>query len=91
MSELDLVEHFGNMDIFPGQRVEVWDHLDKKNKTGVVIKRYGLTERYSKTCPWRYPDLCDVRLDTVRFSHLSGEERFMSRGHFTYGLRKINS
>lgn len=89
MSELDLVERFGNMDIFPGQRVMAWDHLDQKEKSGVVVKRYGLTESHSTTCPWRYPDLCDVRFDTVRFKHEQGEERFMSNGHFTYGLKKI--
>ena len=86
----ELVEYSGNTDIFPGQRVEVYDHIDKKYKTGVVVKRYGLTEHYSKTCPWRYPDLCDVRLDSVRFPHLKGEEKFMSHGHFTYGVKKIS-
>lgn len=90
MSELDLVKHFGNMDIFPGQKVEIYDPIDGKNKKGIVVKRYGLTENHSKTCPWRYPDLCDVRLNNIRFPHEKGEKAFMSNGHFTYGVKKIN-
>jgi hypothetical protein len=87
--ELDLVEYYQNMNIFPGQRVLVYDHLDKKHKTGTVIKRYGLTEFNSITCPWRYPDLCDVKLDFVRFKHEVGEKKFMSNGHFTYAIKKV--
>jgi len=89
MTEIDIVESQGNMNVFPGQRVKVWDHLYHTNRTGIVIKRYGLTEKHSITCPWKYPDLCDVRYDEIWIAHLKGEERFISKGHFTYGLLKI--
>ena len=89
MSELDLVEKYGNMDIFPGQRVEVYDHIDKTYQKSTVIKRYGLTESHSKSCPWKYPDLIDIIQDRVRFPHLKGENRHLSKAHFTYGVKKI--
>lgn len=87
MTELEIVKAMGNMNIFPGTRVKVYDPLDGKYKTGTVIKRYGLTENHSITCPYKYPDLCDVSLDTVRFPYIEGEERYLSRGHFTYGVQ----
>ena len=88
MIELDLVEHFGNMDIFPGQRVEVYDPFDGKEKKGTVTKRYGkLNDKILNL--GNYPDLVDVRLDDVRSPHIKGEERYMSCGHFTYGGEKI--
>ena len=88
-TELKLVEHYGNMDIFPGQRVEVYDHIDGTYQKGTVTKRYGLTENHSKVCNWRYPDLVDVKQDRVRFNHLNDKYRQLSKGHFTYAVKKL--
>ena len=89
MSELDMVKRKGNENIFPGQRVEVYDPLDGTFQKGTVVKRYCLTEHHSKTAPWRYPDLVDVKEDRVRMAHYTDEWRHVSRGHFTYGVKKI--
>jgi hypothetical protein len=87
--ELDLVKEMGNMDIFPGQRVEVYDHIDETYQKGTVIRRYGKLP--TSTSPWNYPDLVDVKQDRVRMKHYpEGDEwRDISKGHFTYGVKKI--
>jgi len=79
MSELDLVKQKGNMSIFPGQKVEVYYHIDKKFKIGVVVRRYG---KRSMIYGWLYPDLVDVKLK-------KGKKEFISKGHFTYGIRRV--
>ena len=67
------------MDIFPGQKVEVYYHIDDKFKIGDVVRRYG---KRSMAFGWLYPDLVDVKLR-------KGRKHFISKAHFTYGVRKI--
>ena len=85
-----------NDDKDVGARVKAFDHILFKEdvstplsttmKTGTVIKRYSC---YSLSIDSYYPDLVDIRMDYCRFSHLEGEERYMSRGHFTEGIQIV--
>lgn len=82
-------------DFFPGTRVLVVDGLRFKNDTetpwrallepATVVKWYGLID---STCG-RYEELVDVKLDRVRFSHLKGDLRHLSEGHFPQGIKLL--
>lgn len=70
------MEHSGNMDIMPGDRVYVSEHLYKNDvdtprcsllRPGTVTKRYGLLP-YSIGDLYlgHYPDLVDILMDEDR-------------------------
>ena len=73
-----------------GDRVKVFDHLLFKNDidtpldvtmvAGAVIKIYKDKEGRN---------LVDVRQDRIRFPHLEGEDRHISRGHFLSGVEEV--
>jgi len=86
--------------LMPGDRVLAYEHLWYKDdiktpvtmlmKPATVIKRYGELERKydDPDIPsyGPYPDMVDVLFDHVRFPHAKGELRYLSKGHFTYGV-----
>lgn len=83
-------------EIKKGTRVLAFDHLlfkdDKTTplsvtmKPGTVICRYG----YISCLGHKYPDLVDIRFDHIRFPHLKGEARYISKGHFTKGVKILD-
>ena len=72
-----------------GARVLIFDHLLFKNDIdtplSMTIKPATVIRRYEYTSPYfgLYPDLVDVRFDHIRVPHFKGEERYISKGHFT--------
>jgi hypothetical protein len=75
----------GKEDIMPGDRVLAYDHLKKKDRCATVVKRYGIVaHREGSYLVWPYQDLCDVDFDGGFISKEDG----LSKGHFTYGLKK---
>jgi len=75
-----------------GARVLAFDNLLFKNdidtplsvtiKPATVIRRY----EYLSSHLVFFPDCIDLRFDHKRISHLRGEEKYISRGHFTEGI-----
>lgn len=77
-------------EIFPGTRVEVFDHslfkddvstpLSFTRRPGIVVCRYGKRSHPCLGTPgWVYPDLIDVLFD-----HRPNR---ISEGHFTEGAK----
>ena len=72
-------------DIWPGDRVLVYDHLKETHREATVLSRYGYVSRdMMRILGWsyetaQYPDCIDVQF----------EDR-VSKGHFTYGVKKID-
>jgi len=88
--DIDIENHkslmIGKEDIMPEDKVMVYDTIAKKDRIGIVVKRYGITTHmHNGHIGWPYPDLCDVKFS-------SGYEwnNGVSKGHFTYGLEKAS-
>lgn len=88
----DIVRNDGK-DI--GARIMVFDHLlfkdDVTTPLSVTVKPATVIRRYECTSPYFgfYPDCVDVKFDHIRFSHLKGDEKYISKGHFTRDVKII--
>lgn len=86
-------ENIPTEEIWPGDRVEVWNHLEQRLEEGIVVKRYGVqfyidddkvSGGYFDNVRGGYADMVDVRYDSG-YEWSDG----ISKGHFTYGAKLI--
>ncbi len=79
-----------NIKIGLGDRVKVFDSLLFENDITTPLSVTMVKGTVTKVYKDNYGRECvDVLQDRIRFPHLKGVERHMSRGHFIWGVEHI--